>query len=471
MILEVEQFVFGIVWDVRDYGLMINTPDGWGLLHRSNIPETTYQQTGLQDVFYKSFSNFAKVGDVLILKVIQSNNWNASLAFSAIYSKTPNPIEVFKNQFGTTNVKALVDEINNKDNIINLKIKFEECKNYLYGYLDIKELTHSEIEETEKLLKRDECLDVQVAGYDFEKKSLICKLNSSWAQIKNSDTKVYLSGELTNIYLNAIEISLKNYGKIMIPFEELPGYSFGYEQFLKPKQQQVDIVINFKQKNTPIVVVTDLFESDNKLTHINKRKTALFIGATGAGKSSLINSIIRYTNTDIPLAKIGIIDPTTQSLDQYKCLGLTIFDSPRVGESTEQDKRTAENIKNWLEQNQNLFPIIVIVFDANSRDYGSSFRLMHEIKDFCSDRVICCVNKVDTLFPYGVFTHDLTIPGNSRDRILKKIQEKIDSVITRLSDVVGVQGHGISTASQVPTDKGKKMAFNIKYLIDEINSF
>lgn len=248
MILEVEQFVFGIVWDVRDYGLMINTPDGWGLLHRSNIPETTYQQTGLQDVFYKSFSNFAKVGDVLILKVIQSNNWNASLAFSAIYSKTPNPIEVFKNQFGTTNVKALVDEINNKDNIINLKIKFEECKNYLNGYLDIKELTHSEIEETEKLLKRDECLDVQVAGYDFEKKSLICKLNSSWAQIKNSDTKVYLSGELTNIYLNAIEISLKNYGKIMIPFEELPGYSFGYEQFLKPKQQQVDIVINFKQK-------------------------------------------------------------------------------------------------------------------------------------------------------------------------------------------------------------------------------
>lgn len=466
MILEVGQFVFGTVWEVREYGLMINTPDAWGLLHKSNIPCSIYSQD--------SFKKFASVNDVLILKITESNKNNVSLAFSAKYSKKPKATDVFKKQFGSLDVNASIKKINTSDNIADVDIKFNGCQNYLYGYFDLNDVDDFEISKLSKLKESDN-INVQIIGYDYEKKKLICHPGKSWAQILNSEIETNLKGNVTNIHLNAIEISLKNYGKLMIPFEELPGYCRGYENLLELSLQQVDIILDFRRQKNPIRVITDLFVQDaaiknNANNHTNNQKTVIFLGATGSGKSSLINSIIKYTETDIPFAKTGLIDPTTKALDLYKCRNLKIFDSPGVGESTEEDKKTLEIVKGWFKENQKCLPITVLVFDANSRDYGSTFRLVREIREYCSDRLICCINKVDTLFPFGIFSRDLTIPGNCSDRILQKIEEKIDSVIARLSDAAGVQGHGISTASQVATDKGKKVAFHIKQLIDQIDS-
>ena len=465
------QFVFGIVWGIRDYGLMINTPNAWGLLHKSNIPAPKYP--------IDSFKDFASIGDVLLLKVTRTNDYNASFGFSAEYPERPSSIRVFYDQFGSVNVEGKIVNKNRSEDLIYLQINFDGCQNPLFGYLKLDSFDESEKRELLDLHNGD-CIDVQINGYDYEKKKLICNRKSrtkkSWAQLQSSNAEHYLSGQLTNIYLNAIEISLDGHGKVMIPFESLPGYSRGYERLLAPIKQKVDIIIDFKDENHPITVATDLFDADaqkkyEEIQFLSEQKTVIFLGATGAGKSSLINSIIRVAKVDIPFAETGLIDPTTQSLDQYKCLNLSMFDSPGVGESEEQDKKTLEMIRTWFQENRKSLPIVVVVFDANSRDYGSTFRLVREIKDFCSGRLIFCINRVDTLFPYGVFAHDITGTGNGKDRVIHKIEEKVSSVVSRMSESVGVQGLGVASATQVATDKGRKVDFNIKRLLEKINSF
>ena len=122
----------------------------------------------------------------------------------------------------------------------------------------------------------------------------------------------------------------------------------------------------------------------------------LITGATGCGKSSTINALF-----GIEKAEVGTgVDPQTMSIAKYDYNGITLWDSPGLGDGPEADKRHAEGIINKLTERDDdgnlLIDVALVILDGSSRDLGTSFELIEKVIAPCigknEKRLIVVIN-------------------------------------------------------------------------------
>ncbi|MBQ0217300.1 50S ribosome-binding GTPase [Alcaligenes faecalis] len=125
----------------------------------------------------------------------------------------------------------------------------------------------------------------------------------------------------------------------------------------------------------------------------------LLVGATGAGKSSTINALFNTQH-----AKIGTgTDPETQEVTQYDLDGITLWDSPGLGESPEADKqhlaKLCAKLKETDEQDNLLIDLVLLIVDGSNKDMSSTFTLLEEViipgLDKETDRLLVAINQAD----------------------------------------------------------------------------
>lgn len=93
-----------------------------------------------------------------------------------------------------------------------------------------------------------------------------------------------------------------------------------------------NLIENFGEDDPVTQKVESLMEENVNL---------LLVGATGSGKSSTINAMF-----NMQVAKVGVgVDPETACIEKYELGGLTIWDTPGLGDGVERDIEIATAIK------------------------------------------------------------------------------------------------------------------------------
>lgn len=133
------------------------------------------------------------------------------------------------------------------------------------------------------------------------------------------------------------------------------------------------------------------------LNKINQKLNLLFVGATGVGKSSTINALF-----DMDKAQISNhAKPVTQTIEQYSLDNLTIYDSPGLGDSTENDESHKNKIIALLkEKNEFGFPLIdfvVVIINFATRDLGTTNKTITLIRENLDKetRILFALNQCD----------------------------------------------------------------------------
>lgn len=189
-----------------------------------------------------------------------------------------------------------------------------------------------------------------------------------------------------------------------------------------------------------------------KLRQFREARTNLvLVGATGSGKSSTINALFSCgepTADTVRLqevAKVGITpDPETGEIEKYTIGNLTLWDTPGLGDSAEQDLRSKEAIQDLLEQvddqGRPLIDLILVVMDASSKDLGTTYSVLNDViipsvED--TSRILVALNQADIAMKRG---RHWDYRANSPDKTLQAfLEDKVRSVKERILEDSGVE--------------------------------
>lgn len=236
-----------------------------------------------------------------------------------------------------------------------------------------------------------------------------------------------------------------------------------YDQMLENIKNNNQISENEKKK----FMETMLQASRNKAN-------ILITGATGCGKSSTINALF-----GIEKAEVGTgVDPQTMSIAKYDYNGLTLWDSPGLGDGPEADKRHAEGIINKLTERDDdgnlLIDVALVILDGSSRDLGTSFELIEKVIAPCigknEKRLIIAINQADIAMKGKHWDSENHKPDETLAAFLK---EKEKSVHERILAGCGISVDPISYSAGYkeegqPQEPSYNLAKLLYYIIDSI---
>lgn len=193
------------------------------------------------------------------------------------------------------------------------------------------------------------------------------------------------------------------------------------------------------------ILKADISEEEKK-TQLGKLSEAmdqqiniLVVGATGSGKSSTINSIF-----DTGISEVGTgVDPETKKLTSYRIGNLTIWDTPGIGDSAENDTNYTSLITDKLiETDENgdlLIDLVMVVIDGSTKDLSSTYRMISRIVAPCisekdTNRILIGLNQADVAMKGQHWDKENNCPDEVLDKYLR---DKCDSIRRRILETTG----------------------------------
>ncbi|WP_298943920.1 GTPase [uncultured Psychromonas sp.] len=199
----------------------------------------------------------------------------------------------------------------------------------------------------------------------------------------------------------------------------------------------------------------------------------LITGVTGSGKSSTINALFGQQ-----VAKVGMgVDPETMEIDKYIVGGLTIWDSPGLGDGIENDKRHSKKIIELLQQKDEegnaLIDMVLLILDGSQRDYGTSYELLTKVLvpylgEEGKGRILVAINQADQAKKGRGWDREANQPT---DALLTFLEQKVASTQSRIKASTGVDiepiyysaGYQEEGEVQIPYNLSKLLYFIIKH--------
>ena len=216
--------------------------------------------------------------------------------------------------------------------------------------------------------------------------------------------------------------------------------------------------IDEKTKNTMLRNIAKLRE---------QKINIMITGSTGCGKSSTINALF-----DIDIAKVGQgVDPETQYIPEYELDNLVLWDSPGLGDGKEQDIAHSKAIISKLNEldsdGKPLIDLILVILDAGTRDYGTSFELINEViiptvGERAKDRVLVALNQADIAMKGRGWNH---IENRPEPELEKFLNEKVASVKRRIKESTGVDIEPIFYSAGYKDGDAKQNPYNLSKLL------
>jgi len=183
-----------------------------------------------------------------------------------------------------------------------------------------------------------------------------------------------------------------------------------------------------------------LKEKNKRLSRIirmrEKRVNILLVGATGSGKSSTINALF---NMDV--AKVGEgVDPETDEITSYILANLTIWDTPGLGDSVDNDERYNLMLTKKLSEIDSdgnmLIDLVLVVIDSSSKDLGTTIDLINDtiipcLGESANGRILVGLNQADVAMKGKHWNAEKNEPD---EILLDYLEKKAESVQLRIKD-------------------------------------
>lgn len=170
-----------------------------------------------------------------------------------------------------------------------------------------------------------------------------------------------------------------------------------------------------------------------------RRKNIMLVGATGVGKSSLINAIL-----GMQAASVGTgADPETAEITGYDCDNAVFWDTPGFGDSAATDEKYMKQITEKLYETAGSGYLIdgaLLVIDAKVRDLGMAGKIIRQVLKpalgkALKNRVMVVINQADMALSGRHWDSVFNAP----DCVLKKRLAEEESVIAaRLYEETGI---------------------------------
>lgn len=220
-----------------------------------------------------------------------------------------------------------------------------------------------------------------------------------------------------------------------------------------------------KQKGLSQAELTALLEQ-LKNTKIN----ILLVGGTGVGKSSTISALLEK-----PSAKIGTgVNPETQVIDKYEYNNLVIWDSPGLGDSTENDakykKMLIEKMQETTPDGSALIDLVLLVLDGRIKDYKSSYELISEVikpslGEESAGRLLIGINQIDAIQNGLLWDKENNCP---RPELVQFLEEKTASVKQRIFADSGLEVDTVCYSAGYRYSHAEQQPYNLAKLLDSI---
>ncbi|EAK3673935.1 GTP-binding protein [Campylobacter jejuni] len=204
----------------------------------------------------------------------------------------------------------------------------------------------------------------------------------------------------------------------------------------------------------------------------NQELNILIVGGTGAGKSSTIKALFETEGYNLDIEINSSSKPVTQEIKEYQLSNLTIYDSPGLGDGSENDSRHMEKIKNLLEKNDDgkaKIDLVLVIVNATTRDLESTYKTINEaIMPYMEEkeRILIALNKCDKASDNPDITFDYK--ENKLSQELEEIlEEKVKAIKERIKADTEIDVDVIYYAAGYYNEdtKEKRPAYNLNKLL------
>ena len=200
----------------------------------------------------------------------------------------------------------------------------------------------------------------------------------------------------------------------------------------------------------------------------NQKVNMMLVGVTGSGKSSTINALF-----DMDIAKVGAgVEPETSDIEKFELDNLVIWDTPGLGDGIEEDKKIRNTIIKKLseldEAGQPLIDMVIVVFDASSKDLGTYYSLINEVLIPCfgeeaNQRILLALNQSDVAMKGNHWDEENNMPDSVLQDYLNK---KAMSIQTRIKKATGIDTRPICYCAGYKEENGEqRKPYNLTKLL------